>query len=154
MRQLRETIDESKLGPDSPLRALLKQKRRAPSRDLEHAAQVAVFEWARAHEAEYPELEWLFAVPNFSGRQGKRTARQGHRLNAEGRKRGVPDMLFPVRRGVYVGLAIELKAGRNTTTPEQERWLAHLRASGWFVSVAHSTEQVIELLTVYLTTAA
>jgi len=61
----------------------------------EHNEQVAVFAWARWAEAQYPELALLFAVPN-GGARNKVTAA---RLKAEGVKRGVLDIWFPVARG-------------------------------------------------------
>jgi hypothetical protein len=137
-------IDFSKLGPDSPLRQLA---RRQPRRDLEHQEQVAVFDWAREHETEYPDLRWLFAVPNWIG---VRTAKHGARLKAEGRKAGVLDIWLPVRRGIYPGLAIELKAGNNKPSAEQQDWIKHLIREGWLVVVAYSSEEVVRELRAYL----
>lgn len=135
VRELRHSIDVSKLGPNSPLREILANPTRAKSRDLEHQAQVKVFEWVHTNETQYPELKRFFAVPNFSGRQGRRTARQGARLKAEGRRVGVPDMEWPLRRGGYLGLVIELKIEPNKPTEEQEGWLEHFRSEGWRVAV-------------------
>jgi hypothetical protein len=150
LRELRQQFDVSKLGPNSPLREILKQKARAPSRDLEHQSQVSLFDWARDQEEQWPELARLFAVPNFSGRLGKKTARHGARLNAEGRKKGIPDVWFPVRRGHFVGLVIEMKAGRNQPTKEQNDWLAHLHRSGWRIFVAWSMEEAKRAILEYL----
>ena len=49
----------------------------------------------------------LFAVPNFSGRLGKATLNIGKRLKAEGRRKGVWDILYPVARCGYNALWIE-----------------------------------------------
>lgn len=143
-------IDESKLGPNSPLREIIKRRRREKSRDLEHPMQVGVFEWAESHRLEWPELQWMFAVPNFAGRLGKKTARHGARLKAEGRKPGVPDILLPVRRGDAPGLAIEMKAGKNALSPDQQRWLQHLWAQKWETRVCYSTETAIAEIVGYL----
>jgi hypothetical protein len=140
-------IDFSMLGPDSPLRQLVQ---RAPRRDLEHQEQVRVFEWARDHEIEFPDLEWLFAVPNFSGRLGEKTARQGARLKAEGRKPGVLDMWLPVKRSEHPGLVIELKVGSNVPTSDQRRWIRHLLQQGWRVVVAYGADETITVLKEYL----
>lgn len=139
-RELRHSIDVSKLGPNSPLREILAHPPRAKSRDLEHQAQVKVFEWVAEHEAQFPELKRLFAVPNFSGRQGRRTARQGAKLKAEGRRVGVPDMQWPLRRVGYIGLIIELKIEPNKPTPEQRGWLDHFRNEGWCVAVCSGAD--------------
>jgi hypothetical protein len=142
-------IDPSMLGPHSPLLALMRRK---PRRDLEHQEQVKVFEWAADHEAKYPDLEWLFAVPNFAGRLGKRTARHGARLKAEGRKPGVLDIWLPVKHAhePCPGLVIELKAGKNVPTADQKRWIAHLHRQGWAVVVAYSADVVIRVIEDYL----
>lgn len=137
-------IDLSRLGPDSPLRQLI---RRAPRRDLEHQQQVRLFEWAADNEARYPALRRLFAVPNWIG---VRTAKQGARLKAEGRKPGVPDVWLPVARGKYHGLVIELKVGKNRPTPEQADWLGHLATEGWYVSVAFGAAEAIRAIERYL----
>lgn len=142
-------IDVSKLGPDSPLRDVIAkvERRKNPSRDLEHLSQVRLIEWVHENEQRYPALAWLFAVPNWFG---TRTARQGARAKAEGRRAGVPDILFPVRRGSYVGLAIEMKAGKNTPSREQRLWLAHLAKQGWLTDVCYSFEEARDLILAYL----
>jgi hypothetical protein len=137
-------IDFSMLGPDSPLRQLV---RRAPRRDLEHQEQVKVFEWAAEHEAEIPDLRWLFAVPNWIG---VRTAKHGARLKAEGRKPGVPDMILPVRRGIYPGMVIELKIKGNRPSAEQQQWIQHFIREGWRVSVAYGAEEAVRRIREYL----
>lgn len=136
------------LGPQSPLLALMRRK---PRRDLEHQEQAKVFQWAADHELQYPDLEWLFAVPNFSGRLGKKTAQHGARLKAEGRKAGVLDMWLPVKRGGRPGMVIEMKAGHNRPTAEQQKWISHLARQGWVVLVSYSAENAIRNLEEYLT---
>lgn len=140
-------IDPRHLGPHSPLLELMRRK---PRSDHEHEEQGAVFAWAAENEAKYPELRWLFAVPNFSGRQGKRTARHGARLKAEGRKVGVLDIWFPVRRGEYPGLVLEMKWGTNRPTKDQREWIEHLKSEGWCVLVAWSSESAIQSIIAYL----
>lgn len=137
-------IDPSKLGKNSPLLDLLRRK---PRKDLEHEQQALLIEWAVENEAKHPELRWLFAVPNWIG---VRTAKQGARLKAQGRKPGVPDLLLPCSRGDRGGLAIELKIAPNRPTKEQKEWLNHLRDDGWFVWVAYSAEEAKRVILDYL----
>src|SRR5699024_2367061 len=70
----------------------------------------------------HPDLRLMYHVPN----EGKRSARQGARMRAEGLRAGVPDICLPVPRGGYSALYIELKAGRNKPTDDQLAWLAAL----------------------------
>lgn len=138
-------IDPSMLGPHSPLLALMRRKPRA---DHEHQEQVKVFAWALEHEEQYPDLFWLFAVPNWIG---TRTKKHGARLKAEGRKAGVLDIWLPVKRGRHPGMVIEMKAGNNKPTAEQQRWISHLAWQGWVVLVSYSAENAIRNLEEYLT---
>lgn len=76
----------------------------------EHGEQSAVFCWAATQRVQYPELQWMFAIPNGGGR----TAAQGGQLKAEGVKGGVADVCLPVVRssanGSFCpGLYIEMK---------------------------------------------
>lgn len=136
-------IDPSKLGPNSPLLALMRRK---PRRDLEHEAQCELFRWVFENETKIPELRWLYAVPN-GGFRHKATA---GRIKAEGARSGVPDLIMPVSRGDRAGLAIELKIAPNRPTKEQKEWLNHLRDDGWFVWVAYSADEAKRVILDYL----
>lgn len=141
-------IDLTKLPPAA--RALLPKHR--VKQQPEHDMQVALFAWAKEHEATMPELEWLFAVPNWSGRLGRLTARIGAYLKAEGRKPGVPDVWLPVPRAFYHGLVLELKApgSQTATSKEQKRWIAHLKAAGYRCEVASSLVAAQTIILDYL----
>lgn len=140
-------IDIDKLGPDSPLRGLIKQVMRKPRSDVEHQQQVKLFAWARENEERHPLLHWLFAVPNWFG---VKTQIQGARARAEGRKPGVLDVWFPLQRPGYVGLVIEMKAGKNTLTKDQKRWRAHLERQGWLVVVCFTFEEARDTVLGYI----
>lgn len=117
----------------------------------EHAEQTLLFEWAHYATARAPELGLLFAIPNFSGRLGKATARHGGSLNREGRKKGVPDVFLPVARGPYHGLFLEMKrldGGR--LSPEQRSWIDALRSMDYRVEVCAGWEQAKRVLCEYL----
>jgi hypothetical protein len=94
----------------------------------ESGHQRAVFAWAALSLNEYPELRWMFHIPNG----GERTARGAMNLKAEGVKRGVSDIMLPVTRGRYAGLFIEMKKPGeiNKTTKEQNEF-------GEFISGQH-----------------
>jgi hypothetical protein len=112
----------------------------------EHDEQVALFDWANLQANRDPALRLLFAVPNG----GKRHTVTAMRLRDEGVKAGVPDILLPVARGGYHGLAIEMKHGRNKPTPEQAEWLAALAAEGWQTCVAYGFEEARQAIQDYL----
>ena len=119
----------------------------------EHDEQVRLFQWAELASKRYPELAEMFAVPNFSGRLGKATARHSARLNAEGRKAGVEDIMLLVPRGGYHGLLIEMKrvnATPSDTRPEQRAWHEAHRARGYCVWVCKGFEDARRAVLEYL----
>lgn len=132
-----------RLGPDSPL--LTKARPVGKAGDQEHLEQVKLIQWIEeTGKHHHPELERLFAIPNFLGR-GSKTARiiAGTRAKAEGRRKGVPDLCLPVARGGYFGLYLELKPadGSGRVKPEQKAWAAALTEEGYLVLAPRGFEQ-------------
>jgi hypothetical protein len=85
----------------------------------ESAQQQALVQWARLHTGKYPELAYLYAIPN-----GANTTRENKkRLMREGLHPGVVDLHLPVPRGRFHGLWIEMKATKGRLTKEQQDWL-------------------------------
>lgn len=114
---------------------------------MESAEQRTLFEWARRMEGKWPELKLLYHIPN----EGKRSARTGARMKAEGLRTGVPDVCLPVARGDHHGLYIELKRRKNSrVTPEQLEWIADLVAQGYVAAVCRGCDEAIELIEGYL----
>lgn len=112
----------------------------------EHEEQVAFTDWCERMTPQYPELEYGFAIPNG----GKRNIGTARKLKAEGVKAGVLDWHLPVARGSYIGLWIEFKFGKNTLTPDQERWSDWLRAHGHYVAVCYSWLTAVVVVKEYL----
>lgn len=67
-------------------------------------------------------------VPNGVG---KHTAFSQFKTKWLGVSAGIPDLLIFTHGKKYVGMAIEVKAGKNKPTPSQEKWLAALWSCGW-----------------------
>lgn len=67
-----------------------------------------------------------------------------------GVKKGVLDVLIFEPRGEYIGLAIELKVGRNNPSPEQLEWLKSLKSKGWSTLVSYSLDEVIDIIDDYI----
>ncbi len=93
-----------------------------------------------------PELELLLHIPN----EGKRSKAAGAALKRQGLRKGVPDLFLPVPRGIYPGLWIELKVGRNKPTKEQKWWLEKLQAKGYKCRICYSWEEAAETIKNYL----
>ena len=82
--------------------------------------------------------EFVHHVPNG----GERSAQVGGRMKAMGVRRGVPDIVWPIRRGGYPGLYVELKIPKYRTAADrgrtkfQEVWCQHLVSEGYAVVLA------------------
>lgn len=120
----------------------------------EDGHQAALFCWC-ALNPQYPELRWLFAIPNGA----KRDKITANRLKATGVKRGVLDTFLPVRRGQFSGLWIELKkielkpkraTSKGGVSDEQDEWKTHLLSQGFGVYVAYGWEDARDCLINYL----
>ena len=138
-------------------------------RQLEGTAQTHLFRFYAHIQGQVPEVEWAFHVPNG----GHRHVVVAAQMKAQGTKRGVPDILIPVpsamlmdtgtqqlyerANGVprssvpdrYVGLAIELKVGKNKQSDEQKRWQARFQQSGWRAVVCYGWEAAAKETLVY-----
>lgn len=112
----------------------------------ESEEQEALFQWAEAMSGKYPCLRLMYHVPNG----GHRSAAVAGKLKAEGVKAGVPDICLPSARGGYHGLYIELKAGKNKATKEQEEWLSALNAEGYKAVVCRGWVRASEEIKNYL----
>jgi hypothetical protein len=94
--------------------------------------QRALFQWITLATPRIPQLALAFHPANG----GKRDAREAARLKGLGVRPGVPDVMIPGRDEYgHIGIAVELKAGSNTTSDDQERWLLALHDADWRVEV-------------------
>lgn len=127
----------------------------------EDGHQMALFNWAQQNTNTYPQLRWMFAIPN-GGYRDKITA---GKLKATGVKSGVPDICLPVSKlttlnfGLVKGFAalyIELKrpmshlkkAGK--ISDEQLEWINFLISQGYRVEVCYGWEQARDVIINYL----
>ncbi len=130
-----------------PQCAGLKQpKAKAPKQD-ESRMQQEIIRWFSLNSYEWQlEEELLMAFPL----QGKRTARNGARMKAEGMRKGTPDMLLAVPRGDCCGLWIELKTAKGYLNPNQKVMLARLTKAGFATVVTRSVEETCHAIRSYL----
>ncbi len=86
--------------------------------------------WARLVTVGDETLEQkLIHVPNG----GARSPIEAAIMVGLGVKKGVPDLLLPIRTPLYGAGWWELKAGKNKLTDDQLAWHARLRADGHYV---------------------
>ena len=95
--------------------------------DDESGHQEALFEWAAYHMDCMPELEYMHHIPN-GGKRDKRT----------------------VARNGYHGLYIELKAGKNKATKNQEKWQVFLNDQGYYAVICYGWHEAAKVIEEYL----
>jgi hypothetical protein len=71
-------------------------------------------------------------------------------MQAEGLKRGVPDICLPVSRRGFHGMYIELKVNDNQPTKEQKWYLAELAKQGYWTGAVWGAWNAIEKIQWYL----
>jgi hypothetical protein len=113
----------------------------------EHQVQVALIDWVDVMcRTAYPQLRWLFAVPNG----GLRHPAVANYMKAEGLRAGVPDLVLPVPVEPWHGAYLEMKRAAGELTPRQAEWREHLIGAGYSYCMARSFEQARDFLISYL----
>lgn len=116
----------------------------------EHGHQVAFFQWA-ATISEVPDMDMLFAVPNG----GERNLKVAANMKAEGVKSGVPDVVWPVPRGNFAGLYLELKRpglerrALGARSENQVKWHKKLIAKHYAVVTCYGWEAMAQAVELY-----
>lgn len=116
--------------------------------EIEFQHQCALFEWARnpAVLAKHPELDLLSSSLN-----GVRlTKAQAGKAKAAGMLKGEFDVKLPVARGGYIGLIVEMKAGRNKPTDEQTWYGVRMAEEGHKIAVHWDWEDARDEILAYL----
>jgi hypothetical protein len=94
----------------------------------------------------YPELEYLYAVPN-----GMRTSMAvAVKAKREGLKAGVPDLFLPVARLGFYGLYLETKTKKGCLSPSQKKYKNFLELQGYKYVVYRDIETGLKILKNYL----
>jgi len=114
----------------------------------EEREQARLVRWSHRRDVRElaPTLAWLYHTPNG----GQRTGFAGAQMTALGVKRGVPDLMLPLRSGPWSGLAIEMKTATGRLSPDQRAWLSHLDGQGWSTVVARSADAARDAIAAYL----
>ncbi|HWT40097.1 MAG TPA: hypothetical protein VN081_02395 [Dongiaceae bacterium] len=121
----------------------------------EDSHQIAIGAWAANHVGKWPELAWLFHVPNG----GARNAREGAKFKTMLVRPGVSDLHLNVARRGYHGLVIELKhdaLGLDETQRDkmvsdvQKNYLTFVNDQGYYGCVAYGWEMAVATIEWYL----
>ncbi|WP_141106691.1 VRR-NUC domain-containing protein, partial [Vibrio parahaemolyticus] len=71
-------------------------------------------------------------------------------MSYEGQKKGVPDIFFPIPRGVYHGFFLEVKTEKGRPSKEQQEKIKMFRELGYYVVVAKGFDECIYQINSYL----
>lgn len=113
----------------------------------EHEHQVALFQWRdKLGIREFPELRWMFAIPNG----GLRHFEVAQKLKAEGVQAGVSDVFLAVARGGFHGMWIEMKRCGGKTTKKQREFLEGMVAQGYYCIVGFHWEATANEIVQYM----
>lgn len=110
----------------------------------ESQIQISIVEWFTWAKPEYAKL--LVKVTN----EGRRSWARGKQLKREGLRKGFPDLFLFVPRGIYHGMAIEIKALGAKLRPEQKEYLKALEDQGYYSTWVDSFESAQSALAWYL----
>ncbi|MGB2246172.1 MAG: VRR-NUC domain-containing protein [Alcanivorax sediminis] len=117
----------------------------------EHEEQKAVIQWFNVQHKTMKGR--LVAVPNGAHLAGSKAQRAAKitRMKAEGLSPGFPDLLLPVARGGFHGLAIEMKRVKgSSTSDEQLEWLDFLARQGYLAVLCKGADAAIDTIQAYL----
>lgn len=118
----------------------------------EDGNQAALFCWAATVTAQYPQLKYLFAIPNG----GSRHIAEVTKLVATGLRRGVPDIFLPWPNVNWVGLFIEMKTEKRRKQKnggledDQIEWIEYLEKAGYYCKVCYNWIEAKDTLIAYL----
>lgn len=87
----------------------------------------------------------VYHIPNG----GSRNRIEAANLKKQGVKAGVPDLCFPVPKGKYHGMYIEMKYGKNKTTQSQDKWLELLSKNGYMTAVCYGFDEAKAVIDKY-----
>lgn len=117
------------------------------SEPLEAEEQKMLFKWAEIMEMQYPELRFMYHVPNG----GRRRTKEAANLKAEGVKAGVPDVVIPAARGCFHGLYIEMKRQKSgSLSQDQKDYLDFLQKQGYCAVMCRGWKQAASTILMYL----
>ncbi len=138
-----------------------------PRDERELRIQKRFIEWAWSHSHRWPDIAikiprritmggqvveiMVPSVPFFHPPNGEiRDSRTGAKLNAQGTRKGIPDLFLPVPRGKHCGLVIEVKAPQGRVSKYQKTWIEFLEKMGWRTEVCRSVAECIDVTINYL----
>lgn len=146
--------------PTKPKKGKLITPEQLAASGSEDGEQAALFCWSALSVGKYPQLKWLYSVPNG----GSRHIVEAMKMVGTGLRAGVPDICLPFSapmapfesdlwyNGCYIELKIEKrrKEKNGGLADEQIEWLSYLQGAGYYCRLAYGWEEARDILIAYL----
>ena len=96
-------------------------------------------------------LESIEPTPLYSATVGgvRLAIHTAKKMKEAGYSKGVPDMLVYEPRGMYAGLAIEVKTEKGRASDEQKEWIRALNSKGWRAEICKGFEECADVICEY-----
>ena len=96
-------------------------------------------------------LESIEPTPLYSATVGgvRLAIHTAKKMKEAGYSKGVPDMLIYEPRGMYAGLAIEVKTEKGRASDEQKAWIRNLNNRGWRAEICKGFEECADVICEY-----
>ena len=96
-------------------------------------------------------LESIEPTPLYSATVGgvRLAIHTAKKMMEAGYSKGVPDMLVYEPRGMYVGLAIEVKTSIGRASEEQKEWIRQLNSKGWRAEICKGFDECADVICEY-----
>jgi len=96
-------------------------------------------------------LESIEPTPLYSATVGgvRLAIHTAKKMKEAGYSKGVPDMLIYEPRGMYAGLAIEVKTEKGRASDEQKEWIRNLNNRGWRAEICKGFEECADVICEY-----
>lgn len=111
--------------------------------NYEEIEQCALFDWIRTQKKIYP---YAFHIAN----ERKCSPYRGKILKKMGVKSGVSDIFIAIPSKNFHGLWIEMKAGKNTLTPNQKQFLMDMKSQGYEAQCCYGFDEAKVVIEEYL----
>ncbi len=117
----------------------------------EHQIQSEYFKILAWNESKFPDLKYIFAIPNG----GKRSIGVAVKMKREGVRRGVPDIFIPIPKMdnllcIISGKWLETKTDIGKQSKEQKEYQKFLLDKGYNYALCRSVNELLDETENYL----
>lgn len=113
---------------------------------VEQGIHFEVGDWVTSNQDQFPALKLIYHCPNGEYRHIRTAVKLKRMLT----RRGVPDLFWPLKRGSYPGLYLEIKAPNGKLSRYQLEFKIAVEKEGYLYRVAYSALQAKTILKNYL----